>query len=271
MSQTGKSSPRTRILEAAASLLRAESSPLQMSQVATAARVSRATLYREFADRAELIRALRRQGAHEGDRSLRSRIIEGARAAISEHGVLAVTVGLIAEAAGVGEASVYREFEGKDAVISAAFDELPVRRLLLDAVGDVDAPVRATLVEVIAGLLAFSIREPELLRVIAFAGGAERRYVRSVRRGQRSAMAAFEAYLAAQLKKGTLRGAQPMQLAGALLGAAYATSAQLQAVPSVRDATPDVLARIATDVVDLFLVGAGGPSTRSRRSDATRE
>lgn len=251
-------------------LLRTERTPLQMSQVAGAAGVSRATLYREFPDRAVLLQALRQQGADEGDRSLRSRILEGARAAISEHGVLAVTVQQIAQTAGVGEASVYREFEGKEGVIRAALDELPVRRLVMGALGDLDAPPRDTLVAVVECLLEFSTREPELLRVIAFAGGAERRYVRSVRRGQRSAMAALEAYLAAQLRKGTLRGAHPMQLVGALLGAAYAAGAQLRGARSSRAATPEVSARVAREIVDLFLGGAGEPVTR-RRTHAARE
>jgi AcrR family transcriptional regulator len=241
-----------------------------MSQVAVAAGVSRATLYREFPDRTALLHALRQQGAHEGDRSLRSRILEGARAAISEHGVLAVTVQQIAQAAGVGEASVYREFEGKAGVLRAAFDELPVRRLLMGALGDLDAPPHDTLVTVVEFLLEFSTREPELLRVIAFAGGAERRYVRSLRRGQRSAMAALEAYLAAQLGKGTLRGAHPRPLVGALLGAAYAAAAQLRDTRSSRAAGREVFASVAREIVDLFLGGAGEPATCTR-THAARE
>jgi AcrR family transcriptional regulator len=268
VSQGVKSQARERILQVASTLLRAERTPLQMSQVAVAAGVSRATLYREFPDRAVLLRALRQQGAHVGDRSLRSRILEGARAAISEHGVLAVTVEEIAHAARVGEASVYREFEGKDGVIRAAFDELPVRRWLLDALADLDAPARATLVAVVERLLEFGTREPELLRVIAFAGGAERRYVRSVRRGQRSAIAVLESYLAAQLRKGILRGAHPMQLVGALLGAAYAAGAQLRDGRPSRAATPEMFASVAREIVDLFLGGAGNPVARSVKNAA---
>lgn len=231
-----------------------------MARIAKAAGVSRATLYREFKHRRDLERVLQQRGAEPGaiwtDRTVRARILEGARRAIAEHGLLTVTVDQIARAASLGEATVYRHFNGKDAILRAAFDELPPRQAILTQLEAPGAPLEVTLLALIEALLSFAAREPEMLRLIAFGHGAELRYVRSLREGQRSAISALSKWLAAQQRRGLLRRCAPKQLVGALLGAAYARSLTL--LESRAAENPRMLRVAAEEIVDVFLAGAKG-------------
>jgi AcrR family transcriptional regulator len=242
-----------------------------MALLAKQAGISRATLYRHLGNRQAFERKLRTPGAPVGvvRSSLRARVLSGAHRAIATHGLLGVTIEQIAEASGVGEASIYRTFKDKDTLLRAAFDELPVRRDALALLNDLDAPVRDILFSLARGMLEFAEREPETLRLIAFGHGAEARYVKRLREGQTSAIAQLVRYLMAQQRRGRLRRYPAEQLAASLVGLVYASSVRRSVggperrtgtrarAPEGPSSAKDLDKR-AADLVDLFLHGATG-------------
>src|SRR4051812_11580959 len=101
--------PRDRILEATRALLDRPDDdapggirPVSMGQVAAAAHVSRATVYRYFPDKTILLQAA---GAGEANRTLptdpRARILEAALDVFGERGIHAATLAEIASRAGL--------------------------------------------------------------------------------------------------------------------------------------------------------------------------
>jgi AcrR family transcriptional regulator len=253
---------RTKILEAACTVFAESNGPVLMAKVADEAGISRAALYREFKGRRELTRALVGEGRLGGsalaDRTTRARILEGARQAIAEHGVLNVTVQQIARAAGVGEASVYRAFRGKESLLRAAIDELPARKAALKLLVDPAAPLRATLVSLVRALLEVVDEAPETFWLIGFGHGSEERYVRRLREGQRTTFGQLTLFLQMQRKLGRLRKLPPAQLAGALFGSLYAACQLSRADDGSQrhSPSPEQMDRRAAELVDFFLSGA---------------
>jgi AcrR family transcriptional regulator len=97
----------------------------------------------------------------------RARILKAARALFAERGPAEVTLGEVAKAAGVGNATLFRRFGGRGALFLALLDEH--ERDLQDAVlrGEPPlgpgAPARERLVAFLDALLALSLEHRDLL------------------------------------------------------------------------------------------------------------
>jgi AcrR family transcriptional regulator len=100
------------ILAAAAQLVETHGpSGFTMDDLARAAGLSRATLYRQVGSREAVLDALQAAGSPVGDRKeVRDRIFEGARAVFGRAGFDGATIEAIAAEAGVGVATIYRHF-----------------------------------------------------------------------------------------------------------------------------------------------------------------
>jgi AcrR family transcriptional regulator len=100
-----------------------------MDDLARAAKVSRATLYRQAGSREEVLDALSAAGAEVGDRAdARARIFAAARAVFGRTGFDGTTIEEIAAQANVGSATVYRHFGDKDGLVAAFIDEFSPRK-----------------------------------------------------------------------------------------------------------------------------------------------
>lgn len=105
---------RQRILSGARGLLAAGASPT-VDQLARAAGVSRASFYRVFQSREELLRALDVPPEPQAS----ERILAAALDEVGARGLAALSMDDLADRAGVSRATLYRLFPGKAAVFSA--------------------------------------------------------------------------------------------------------------------------------------------------------
>lgn len=106
-----------------------------LEEIIQAAGISRATFYRAFSSREELLRAL----SIEPEVESRERLLQQAIEMISQEGLAALSMDALADAAGVSRATLYRLFPGKAALFRevvktyAPFERLT---LLLEQVAD---------------------------------------------------------------------------------------------------------------------------------------
>lgn len=106
------------ILNAARTVL-ARDPRATLDEVAAAAGVSRATIYRYYASRTALLGAL----DLEPESGTRERILEAAAELIGREGLDRLSIDELARVAGVSRASVYRLFPGKPAIFAALVAE----------------------------------------------------------------------------------------------------------------------------------------------------
>jgi TetR/AcrR family transcriptional regulator, mexJK operon transcriptional repressor len=108
---------------------------LSMDQLAVAAGVSRATLYRLFGSQHNLLQAL----GCTPPPTVRSRILDTARELVGRHGLAELSMDDLAAAAGVSRATLYRLFPGKEALFAAlirSFSPFEPIAAVLEATGD---------------------------------------------------------------------------------------------------------------------------------------
>lgn len=215
-----------RILQAAQRLLRSHGPSFTMAQLAEAAEVSRATLYRRVPSREALAQRLRAQGIEPGSElgdPSRERILDATAALMNELG-LRFTLELVAERAGVGPATVYRSFGDRDGLLRAFLSERSPRERLAAQLEDLEVPLETTLRSFVGGLLRFAINHPGLARIGLLGEGSEAEELERLRKGGRSTMGRLVAYLEAQVERGALAPGDPWLLASSLLGAALGVS-----------------------------------------------
>jgi AcrR family transcriptional regulator len=108
---------------------------LSMDDLAAAAGVSRATLYRLFGSQQHLLQAL----GLEPPPTVRSRILDAALDLVGRHGLAELSMDELAAAASVSRATLYRLFPGKEALFTAlvrSFSPFEPIAAVLEATGD---------------------------------------------------------------------------------------------------------------------------------------
>jgi AcrR family transcriptional regulator len=108
---------------------------LSMDELAAAAGVSRATLYRLFGSHQHLLHQL----GLAPPPSVRSRILDTALELVGRHGLAELSMDELAAAAGVSRATLYRLFPGKEALFAAVvqrFSPFEPIAAVLEAAGD---------------------------------------------------------------------------------------------------------------------------------------
>lgn len=237
------------ILDAAAALVDAGTG-FSMAAVARRAGVSRGTVYRRFTDREALLQRLaERRGVALSAVSVdtRERLLDGVGQVLASAGPEGLTVDAVAAAADLGPATVYRHFDGRDALLVAFATERTPRRLaamLDESPGD---DIAGDLHRLAAVAVRFAREQPGLIRLMVSDSPAARHLQARVARGRRARDALFD-YFSRQVEAGRLMGSP--ELMGLAFGALALAVAQSEATP------PDEAARFA---VQLFLDGLRPP------------
>lgn len=144
-----RSSTAEAVLDAAAALL-SRREPVTVAAVAAAAGVSRASLYRHFANRDVLVDALVRSGRVAAppppEPDARERVLDAVGEVLKRQGLAATTLESVAREAGVGTVTVYRRFGDRAGLLRAFTAERSPRRLGVElppgGSGDVEADLR---------------------------------------------------------------------------------------------------------------------------------
>jgi AcrR family transcriptional regulator len=206
---------RERILVSARSHFAGGIAP-SLAAIVEATGISRATFYRAFSSREELLRAL----AFEPEPESRERLLAQALEMIGDQGLAALSMDALADAAGVSRATVYRLFPGKAVLFREVVKTYaPFERvaLLLEQVAD--RPPEEVMPQIARVIVELFATRVGLYRTLAFeitreAEEAEEAAAFAVERGMRSLLDYFQHHI----QQGNLRPVAPLVALQVFLG-----------------------------------------------------
>ena len=187
-----------------------------LQDVAGAAGVSRATVYRLFGSREGLLQALELQP----DPDTRERVLAAAVELVGRDGLGRLSMDEVAAAAGVSRASLYRLFPGK----AALFRELLVAYSPVEAIVDTierlrDRPPEEVVPEVARTAARTLAGRVGIVRTLVFeATGASQEAAEAVRYLVDSGIAGVLGYVVEQMSAGRLRTMHPLLAIQSLAG-----------------------------------------------------
>lgn len=137
-----------------------------MDDLAREAGLSRATLYRQAGSREAVLAALSEQGVEVGKRvDVRDRILAACRVVFTRAGFETATLEDIAREAGVGPATVYRQFGDKEGLISAFAGHIGPRRAMQEVALRPTGDLRADLERTAATVIRYAAEDLDLLKL----------------------------------------------------------------------------------------------------------
>jgi AcrR family transcriptional regulator len=214
-SQAATTSARDAIIAAARPLL-AQDSTTPLERVASAAGLSRATFYRHFHDRAELLAEL----DLEPDLDARARILPAAIDLLGRDGLRGLSMDDVAERAGVSRATVYRLFPGKAALFGALLDAYaPFGEVSGELHHLHDRPPQEVVPQILATIARIVGPRVAIVRSIMLeVSTGEPEAVDAAHAALRPLYAEIARYFGAQVASGRVRPIEPVLAAQAVVG-----------------------------------------------------
>jgi AcrR family transcriptional regulator len=187
--------------------------------IASAAGVSRATLYRHFGSRAALLSMI----DHEPSPTARTRILEAAQEMLVSRSLAGLSMEDLARAADVSRGTLYRLFPGKPALLGAMIETYsPFRAMHAVLAEHGDDPPRVVLPLLARAIVGAAEGRVGLMRAVlqeATSGAAETSA--GVRPVVGPAIGGVAAYLDRQMSAGRLRRMDPYLALQAFIGPIY--------------------------------------------------
>ncbi len=231
-----------------------------MDDLAREAGLSRATLYRQAGSREAVLAALSEQGMEVGKRvDVRDRILAACRVVFPRAGFEAATLEDVAREAGVGAATVYRQFGDKEGLIRAFAGHIGPRRAMQEVALRPTGDLRADLERAAATVLRYAAEDLDLLKLAVLErmrGGPWAEFLKdSPVRAQTMLIRLLKSYGTS----GALGSNDPRLMAQAFAGMLFAFLARplLEGGPMP---DPEETARFITHV---FLDGLASPARRT--------
>lgn len=142
------------------------------------------------------------------------RIIEAARALLSEEGAEAVSMRRVATAVGITPMAIYRHFADRDALLRAVADDLGTQLRELWVAPDPDADPATLVREQLRRFLDFALGRPRLYRFLMIDGWARaRRYPQDFRESGAPAFTRIVDLVADLISRGDWRPDDPAEVA----------------------------------------------------------
>ena len=245
------------ILDAAEQLLNSEmGSDFTVDQLAAAAQMSRASIYRRIGSKEALLQHLaQRRGVAAtelGARDVRNQILLAARVLFGRHGLGNVTMEQIAQEAGVGIATVYRQFGDKASLLDAFSETFRPQVLQAELMLGQSGNLRDDLLRVVERLLRFMQENGDLFRLILVEHSADLALVRAIQQTPNRTLFRLAALFQTLMDTGQLEKGDAQQMALALIGMAFGfgfIGPQLYDLPSRQ------VEETAQMIVNIFLHG----------------
>lgn len=248
--------PLQTVLDAATRLLAQGPEALTMDALAREAGVSRATVYRLVGGREQLL--VRLGAAEPGD--ARSRILAATATVFARTGLDGATIELVAREAGVGEATVYRQFGSKDGLVAAFVTESTQRRRLVAAAEGPTDDARADVERLVRAMVTTLLEERDLMRVMLGDACREGGSLAALRQRPVRTTEAMARLLEHHMDAGRLRRSDATLAARSLFGMALA---HVLVRPLLDGGDPPGADPVVEHVTTLFLDGmlpTGGAS-----------
>lgn len=212
---------RDRILDAAARVYAADPAA-SLDEVAGAAGVSRATLYRRFSSLEAILSALDAERGLElprdGVAPARARILDAAGRLLPELGLHGTTVERVAEAAGVGAATVYRHFGDKEGLLRAWLDEASPHRAVAELGRPGGKDLEGDLRRLAVAAITFMRRHPGVIRLALSADAETHALLGRLRSNTATTRSLLAEILRGAMERGVIRQEDPQQLAESFFG-----------------------------------------------------
>lgn len=262
MSLGAEAEERARILAAADRLGRRQGDAFTMAELARAAGMSRATLYRRVGDRAAVLAALRGQGVPTPP-TPRERLLTATLELLGERGPLGFGLEDVAARAQASVATIYREFGDREGLVREAVASLGAGEPPRELLADTDAPLRPTLEAFVAAAIVRVESQPLLLRVVLTQDAAGWGYLQRVRDRESALSRALLGYIEDQQRRGRIGGASAEEATAALMGLVLGDVILGRRFAADRRVRESAAAR-ARSVVAIFLDGLGRRTRRAR-------
>lgn len=207
--------PRQRILSAVRPVFARGGRP-SVDEIASSAGISRATFYRHFRSRDDLIRQL----DLEPDQATRERVLESALELVGRDGLAALSMEELASAAGVSRATVYRLFPGKPALFREIVRAYSPMETVVETIGRLQDRPPEEVIPAVALVAAHSLhgRIGVIRSLFVEVTGRGPDTAEAVEYVFTRGVAALLGYIAGQMQAGRLRPMHPLLALQSLIG-----------------------------------------------------
>jgi AcrR family transcriptional regulator len=143
-----------------------------------------------------------------------TRIVDAARAIVTDEGADAVSMRRVAAAVGITPMAIYRHFADRDALLRAVADDLGAHLRELWVAPDPSAETETLLREQLRRFLDFALGQPRLYRFLMIDGWTRaRRYPQDFGRSEGPAFARVVELVASLMERGVWRSDDPLEVA----------------------------------------------------------